>query len=363
MGCCNAVNIIQDFHHEKLINLILSSMPLNTSSFKFCRSQFKTAMVEINSNSAQQSHKKTSSKKLKMIVQLNDTAYEVKEDKYIIVLEFLMNQKYPHDKLNKSGKTTQSLVRKTTKIDLETNRTTTEPNKTNLLERSTTNSSELDSFLNLLYFCIVPSFSSLFDMIFKNNPEASFLFFILGFSKDGSYKKAEALINIVDILGIKFTMTNFISIIQSYIEMNIQFSMQIFLAAKNTYLAVKQELTSKYNITLDSSSMADWEEFNRKAFTEKAVLASSFAHTMTKELLNIVLTETKPDGIAHYKKNLRSNLDHLSMVEVCELIVKKYHDYIIQTGDLVVLLNVHTYLFDAPSLRVALLKYKPKSED
>ena len=363
MGCCNSNKKELDSDYDKLIFLVLQSFPLNLQSSKFCRSQFKTCELEINTNRNTFSGKKSSNKLKTQSKQ--DINFEYNEEKYYIAIEFLYKMIFPDKDLK------ESVLRKTTDITKTSLKNiSTSENKLHYLEPELYGQFEsqikeqieifqkeeklLENPINRLYFAITPSFSDLFDKILKDKPESSFLLFVIGFTKEDPKKKAEMFSCLAECGGIKLNLSNFKIMIQSYLEMHYSFSRLLYdMIAHNKSLI--GHIYNSFKLKIDDHVLRDWYEFNILVETKKTFYSNDFAHRLSQELLNIILSETKPENIDKYMRMNKGNLDHLSVIEVCELIIK-YNNTIIDQEYLVSLLTIHPYLFEAKELRSYLNK-------
>ena len=417
MGCCLTIDQKTDSEYEKVIFKILETFPYKDHTIKFCRKQYKTALKEIhtdfNFNSRSLSPDVLESELSKKHLKKSKKKYKLIEGDYLIVIEFLMNMKYEYpfnldinnfNSLNDSllSQSNYNLTKNSTNLkelsdikmknskknysnnnsdkynninnentsnnQFSTSKNSNQPKqkdnfKTDSEKQSVNNKHEFNINphpLAKLYYSIVPHYSDLCDNhIFniKDKPESMFILFLMSLCNDNIAKKIEYFIAVANISKLKLNIKNFSFIIEGYININLYFSKQLYDCIRGSPKSIINEINKTFDTKLDYLSISEWKEYNHSTLSDQTNLSANYAHLLSKELLNIVMTNTTPDNIDLYVTTLKKNLDKLTTIEVCELL-HRFNNRLIQYNDLLCLFSLHPYIFNAVELRQTLLKHQ-----
>lgn len=275
----------------------------------------------------------------------------ISEEKFYSMLEFLFQMKLNNDVSRTFIRTKTKVSRKKSSIDREVEKEINFTPETKLLSTETRDHYK-DNILNDLYFSIFPDYSEVTSMI-KDKFECSFLLSIIGLTKENNTKKAAHLLYILENSGMKPNISNFRIIIQSYLELSFSYSkrlLNVITSQKKEELII--EIDKQFGLKITNDVIECWNEAVQQSYTSKI---NNAVHLICRELVNIVVSQTTIEDIEEYKSTFLHSLDHLTVIEVCEMILKVSH--VDLTKDmLIILLEVHPYLFKAVELQRSLKK-------
>lgn len=347
MGCCNSLTL-SDTEYDKLLYKILSTHPVNALNSAFCLNQYKVNESEITTKTTGSFTKPNTHRRDKSNTK-NEINQSMTEEKFYSMLEFLFQMKLTNDVSRTFIKTKTS--RKKTAIDREVDKEFMFSPDTNLLSIDTRDHYK-DNILNDLFFSIVPDYFEM-STILKDRFECSFLLSIIGLTKENNTKKAAHLLYILENSGMKPNISNFRIIIQSYFELSFTYSkrlLNIIMSQKKEELII--EIDKQFELKITNDVLECWKEEIQQPNINKI---NSAVHLICRELVNIVVSQTTLEDIEEYKSTFLHSLDHLTVIEVCEMILKVSH--VDLTKDmLIILLDVHPYLFRAVELQRYLKK-------
>lgn len=350
MGCCNS-QTQNETEYDKLLYKLLSTHPLLALNTTFCLNQYKANESESIVKTSGSTSKLALHRRDKSNIK-NDATQSITEERYYSMLEFLFQMKMSNDSSSKLSIKASKVNRKKSTSDREFEKEFIFSPETNLL-RAETRDQYKDSILNELYFSLIPDLTELVGL-FKDKLECSFLVSIIGLCKENNSKKAAHLLYFFEVAGLKPNISNFRLMIQSYFELSMSYSKRIysliFQSQKKEELLI--EIEKQFDVKMSSEVLEDWGETLQLSDNSKI---NNAVHIICREIVNVVVSQTSLEDIEEYKSTFLHSLDHLTVIEVCEMILKVSH--VDLTKDmLVILMEVHPYLFKAVELQRSLKK-------
>lgn len=339
MGCCNSEGGSNPEIFETFIKSILCSVPITQYSFSYCLKQFMGC--EKGFGSSRLSVSGTACKS-------NNIINEYSESKYYQVLELLYNMKCPYSPKNPERRDKKEISRTLSKSkDVIINSLISTMNLTSFPNESNVSTS--------LFYVISPDYDSLFDNILVGNPKSSFMLFTLGLTNDSTKSKAEAFLKILSLSNLEPTISNFKTVLESYLMLNLNFSLQLFdCVYKSKSQLFYEEIKTEFNVKLNQNSIEKWAEYNAELRKNRASRAKIFSMMITKELIyiieniktvpslkerNIELREISNDS---FFKDLLAEIDHKKNLEVEQThieVLLDFEAYIFNSGKLVSVLK------------------------
>lgn len=363
MGCCSNTNSINDTTFNLLVGSILKTHPLNQTTIKKCRTELNFNMYNSTVTEMISPIKAKSQKLITVRVALDDKQIKyISEDRYIEVLNRLYKVNLIRDTnlkqekvkaiYNVKGQNSHkniSTVNFKKNIDSESDNSEDEKSGTEeMVENLPLTDSNIKLYLQLIE-ALSPTYADLFDAIIKDKPESSFILFAMGFTRESFKSKSKAFFKVLELANIKANLVCIRTILQSYLELNMSFNQKIFSFIKNAIDLpnLKENMKSVFNIQLDNQTIDDWLEFYLIIGGRKTLVSSKMSFTISKELLNIVTTNTVPSTIDTYKSTLSHRLNDLSVIEISEQMLN-YNN--VTEEHFTALQHVHPYLFNAHEL-------------
>lgn len=273
MGCCNSESESNHETYELFIKSILSSIPISNYSFSYCLKQFmgcekgfRSSRVSITAGTCKN----------------NSQINEYSETKYYQILEILYNMKCPKVPKSPERREKREISRTLSKSkDVIINELVSTMNLTSFPEDSNVSSS--------LYYIISPDYDSLFDNILVGNPKSSFMLFVLGLTNDSSEGKAEAFMKILNISNLTTNILSFKTVLESYLLLNLNFSLQLFdCVCKLKSQLFYEEIKTEFNVKLNQGSIDKWAEYNVDLKKNRISRAKIFSMMISKELIYII---------------------------------------------------------------------------
>lgn len=336
MGCCttNLPNSSINYKFEDVISELLSRFPLTNYSGNYIKSQFETVQKNLNEDD-----------KIKV---KKEKGFQFNDNDYYVVIEFLYQIRHPEKNLKNSILKMTNNLENLRNISMNTNNLSSSSLVYTKDQVQTQNQTQIE-LINKLIYAITPNIIELHDKIIKDKPKSSFLLFAIGFSKDDKKKKYELLNSLVEASGQRFTLSALKSIIQKYIQINLNFSIQLLdCILKEMRLMNVTSLTSMNLVEVD---ITDWHDYNIYLSSRIQKISQEFAFNILKDLLIIVKTDSKEKSMPanEFITKNKAKFDNLSYIEVNEMI-NLYKDPISE-NDFVYFLSIHQYLFSSSQLR------------
>lgn len=297
MGCCNLNLNKQDLEvYEQFILEFLSTFPLTQHSGKHSLQQHFSNM---------QPYSVRRHSTLTSLNSMSNCIYS-SENRYNESLELLYNIPYPNSS-RQNGKRSAIGVHMKRKETSKPNLTRTRDELNSEFEFPERNNTETSKNVSIssLYYSITPEYNCLYNSFIKGKSKSNFILFLLGFSKDCPKMKSELFMQIFENAGMAQTISNFNYVIQIYLLMQLDFSLQLygFLYANKSKLLL-EEVNAEFGIKLNSDAMNQWYDYNLQLKHQRVNLSSKLSKLFANILKFVCNYKVKASNYEQYKDEI-----------------------------------------------------------
>lgn len=398
MGCCESQNIkTNEPDYSCIIKSIFNNNPIKSKSIEcllnlFDKCENKEDQIEDSRKTYSYKHKKS------------DYNRSYSEQKYINLMRYLfgLSSNFNEDSININSITRSTSSNTLIKVKSDTSKNRNykkdsfiQANDLNLLKYNNskklnnksnnlakfnaTNTKDKDildktsykkkssksinneNYVQLLYYSVVIDFFNINKFYFSDSPKSNFILFIILFTNDSIEVKSRFLLQSIIEANLECNLINFQKLIKNYCLIVINMLISIYEYCNlNKHNELKEYLCNEFNISIRFYDLIleQWSESNNNLIKNKYLLADKFALLITKDLLNLIINNVNDSNFKMFVKKHRHELDNLSVIQLCDLILDYNSNACINSYNVINIINLHTYFFDAYELSKLLLLLK-----